>query len=357
MKIKRFVCYMLLFLTLCGSAFSQENDVWKTGNQIHVEKVLDCDGIPLVIDTDVLIPEQSVACNYELGKMTVDELRAWEERMNWTALGFFGAESLKWSQFDSILSAYNSGQQLTGVLSEYHFFLVDDRFGGVLEYYDSPVPERGQVYNVEPFDSFDFSDVAEYAEHVAREFGIQLGEANRVYRLESEHFSKNDVMMGSVADYFEDRNGDIQMYVAWFPVYYQDKRLHSYRYGMTSDQSNVRNCALKIVYTEEGPKALYVPFVNGLIPTSDERRILTYEEAIESIREHFAETFLPGVERIELAELAMEYIPYCNKPPYSRYTVYPAWRAKVVIAYSGEQWQMINMSLNACSGEVMYAVR
>lgn len=351
------ICVLLALFFACQMAIAQETDVWAEEEWVHVEKTLDCDGVPLIVDTDIRIPMQNEACTYELGKISIAERQAWLEKIDWNRIGFENIARLEWRAYDTMLNARDLENQYLCVFSEYHMYLADERFLGIFENYDSPVPEHGVIYETESFDGFDFDDVCSYAEKVAEEFGLQIGKANRVYRLTKEQINSDNIMLMDAAEYFTENNQEIQAYAAWFPVYYQEKRFNSYRYGMTTDMSNAKQCSLKIVYTVDGPKALFVPLIDRLDANGKTEKIMSYDEAIENVRRHYAETFLPGVDKMQLSELVMEYIPYCAKPPYERYTVYPVWRAKIVIEHSDGAWEMMNIAFHADTGKVLYSVK
>ena len=107
--MKRMLLLCLILTSLCAFASA---DVWVQETWEHWNDTLDCDGVPLIVDADVLIlPEGTTGAEYTLQSLSAQETKTIRDTTDWEALGF-QADDLVWRVDGSYRCTYGGPTEI-----------------------------------------------------------------------------------------------------------------------------------------------------------------------------------------------------------------------------------------------------
>ena len=143
-----------------------------------------------------------------------------------------------------------------------------------------------------------------------------------------------------------------------FPVYFQGLRLYSGDYQGTEEGLEIVNLNMRIMVTRDhgiiqADSVLFDPAT--FLPSTEPQRILSAEEALKRICDHYAGMYLPGVKQVTIHQLALEYVAITgDMSGSSGYTVYPTWVAKYTIESESGEAITTTQGVHALTGEMLF---
>ena len=217
--------------------------------------------------------------------------------------------------------------------------------------------------DLSPIGTLTEAEIRKWAEKIAAICGNQLGEPIAVFRgdqVEDIRASMERRLEQEGLRYALDP-ADAEEYLfmdVLFPVYFQGLRLYSGEYQGTEDGLEIVNLNMRIMVTRDhgiiqADSVLFDPAT--FLPSTEPQRILSAEEALKRICDHYASMYLPGVKQVAIHQLALEYVAITgDMSGSSGYTVYPTWVAKGTIESESGESITTTQGVHALTGEMLF---
>ncbi len=355
--MKRLVSLILTAMLLLTCAAGAES-VWVEEEWQHVYREVDCDGLPMIIDADVMqVPADTMAQEYHVDRISNGTAKKMVEAIDWEALGF----SVKGDRWISDCGYYNyhiQGDSYVGIfctskLSAHNTTLLDEISSFL----------RNEAYympDFTPLSGLEYARVDAYAEHVAQTFGYKIAKTQCMKRYDvadlAEKIEISRKIYGrNVAQFTEEELAPMVFYDAYYPVYYQGLRLYSGdTFGMPGE-AYVEATALNVAYGVDGVVRLDMPIFHSFVPVGKPRQVISAEEALQRLEETYTEMYLPGIERITVHEAALEYVEIsADAGAFKGFTMYPVWWMRMTVEQEGGTSFETYNGFHAVTGKQLY---
>ena len=339
---------IILAVLLCFACAASAESVWVEEEWQHVYREIDCDGLPMIIDADVLrVPEDMMVQEYHMDLLSSSYCRTKVSEIDWESLGF-PTENMEWhvdfgyDGFNAQYSVYlfRNGEIFAGKRNTiYNRIAVNNR-----EMYEQDWRDLPHV----PFAAAD-----QWAEKVAEELGLKIGRACRGKRMDAAAIS--DKLKNNPA-YDEKEIAAAEYFDIYYPVYYNGMRLYSDECPGLPGETQLLEMPLHLKVTADGLVYMRAPHIEGtLTPKGKQKQPLTAEQAIEALASTYSDMYLPDIASMTVSEIAFEYCAMTgDRSPYKGYTLYPVWRVRSVITYQGGEQSMKYNGFHAITGKQLY---
>lgn len=365
--MKRVLAFFMCLLLVCASAAMGE-DYWVDENWQQINREIDCDGLQLVVDAQVLqVPEGTMVQEYHTNTLSNEFMKEKMKATDWLALGVdtsngtWRLPTKDWSEY-----TYTNGVTSVSLLAAINTFT----FQKCNVTYARHSYRNSGVYqdtvDLSPIGTLTEVQIREAAEKIAKICGVQFGQPKNAFRQDQVEVVRDAIEYGndSVDDKLclnpEDAEEYLFMWVE-FPVYFQGLRLYSGSYGNSiNEEMEIPYLCMQVIVTknhgmiwEQCP--VFDP--DDFVATTEPQRALNAEEMIDSISEQFANMYLPGVKQVTLNRLALEYAALAGDVSASKgYTVYPVWVASYTYIMEREDRApvMVYYGYDAITGQRMF---
>jgi len=336
---KRFIC--LLFMIFCFSGALGEGSKLLENWQ-HVEWQVDCDGLLMTVDADVLeVPVDMIVREYHAGRVSDSFAKKTAEEMDWGALGFDLSEA-DWLK-DEGYYTYNASNpnESVGIFASCEFFAT--RMATSYSPYSSIDVDTMYVLDQSPAGGLTWETVVHRADQITEMLGLQLGEPRSMKRCDDfiGQGSQNERFEYIWKKYFPELTAEdaaqIKTMEVFFPVYYNGLRLYS---GSRFDagENFILRTRFDLQINQNG-EIIYLncPIYEEWTPGDLFGEPIASDGAFELLTESYSGLILPGVESVRVDEAALEYVGISGDQTASKgFTVYPAWIFRVAWQYESE---------------------
>ncbi len=355
--MKRLVSLILTAMLLLTCAAGAES-VWVEEEWQHVYREVDCDGLPMIIDADVLqVPADTMAQEYHVDRISNGTAKKMVEAIDWEALGF----TVQGDRWISDCGYYNyrvQGDSHVGIYctSELSAYNITPLYN-IFSFY------RNEDYNepdFTPFPELEYARVDAYAEFVAQTFGYKIAKTQCMKRYDVADLAKEiEISRGiygeKIPRFTEEELAPMVFYDAYYPVYYQGLRLYSGDTFAMHGEAYVQETTLRVAYGVDGVVRLDMPAFHSLTPVGKPRQAISAEEALQRLEETYTEMYLPGIERITVHEAALEYVEIsADAGAFKGFTMYPVWWMRMTVEQAdGLIFETYN-GFHAVTGKQLY---
>lgn len=360
--MKRIVSFMMLLLVFnIQIAFGE--DVWVNETWVHMERTIDCDGLPMLFDAEILqVPYGTTAREYHTERLSNDFAQKKVSDIDWLAFDC-DLEGGKWIK--------DSG---------YYYTNIDkDCFVGIQTFCELGVHNRGvinespysyiaaeTIYELDqrPLGDLTWDDAIKRAAQAANALGIQLGQPKYMQRCDDfiaqarEHFGSyfDDIWQQSFPDLTPEEADGIKTIEIHFPVYYQGLRLYSGETFGLQGETFIPMMNFDLQLHKSGQiLTLRCPFYDKWTASSEDAPVLSIEEAVDCLQAVYADMYLPGVTCIRVHEAALEYTAitgdqYANQG----FSIYPAWVFRITMELDSGEQLMEYVGFHALTGKQLF---
>lgn len=358
-RIVHSLIMMLVMMLLCWSASAES--VWVEETWEHVSRELDCDGLPMTVNADVLaVTPGTTVREYQTVKQTNAFARDAVASIDWEALDF--DTSIQQTVSDDILYYYNGNPHSEKVGSDYSygagFYDLHVRYNAMPYGY---VDDMLYELDTSDFGALTWEGIMKRAESAAEVLNIQIGQPRSMKRTESykaaDAYWELNLPYLSQFGYTEEdleQGGTIEVFM---PAYYQGMRLYSGEQVGLPGESRMLEPLFSLRLDRDGwLVSMYCPLFNGWTPKGEEATPLTFEDALENLRQAYANMYLPNVAGIAVHEAALEYVLMSSDfVARDGFTAYPTWVFQMNLKYDGEEeGDMEYVGIHAITGEKIF---
>ena len=346
-SVKRMCVLLLAVLLFCISA-AQAESVWIEEEWSHIQQEYDCDGLPLSIDAQVLeVPEGTTVREYHMERLSKSFLVSKGKQIDWASLNCDTSHGT-WRMPDDTFGTYaftSKGRVYPAGSINTLCNLFVAAFSP--EYiYNSDIGWTDHIENIS-VPGLTEEQFKRAIEPVALACEYQLGNISCI-RLGGDKEKVRESILEtnkrSTKEYRLDpeKASDYLFIEAYYPVYYQGLRLYSGAYTSTSGNIEIPNMNLQIAETAGYGTAMIDSIILDtatLAPTTESQAPICVDEAVECIVNRYTNMFMPGIKRVIIHQMMLEYVPMTGDVSASNgFSLYPAWVVKYTLEQeSGEQ--------------------
>lgn len=360
MKRKMICCLLVMLSLLCTSGLAES--VWVEEDWQHVNEQLDCDGLPLVIDADVLqVPENNMVREYRTYALNHDFMVAKGNEIDWSALGCDTSLDGTWRYPTKAWPEYAYHAK-----ESYPSFIINSLCSMHVrscypEYAKHDSGNFSDEFDLSPLGSLTEEKIREDAETVANTCGLQLGNPIKMYRVEDTEQIRTWIEESHFDGIYQPQaeNAEDWRYIEiYYPVYFQGLRLYSGTYKITVDDLEVPTWWMRMTVTaEKGLLSVQTPIFDPsrFEATGEEQKALNVDEAIAAVQKNYAEMYLPGLKQVTITKMALEYVAVTGDVSASSgYTFYPAWVVNYTWEYESGETFSSNQGYHAVTGKRIF---
>ena len=351
----------IFLVLLCLSCAAQAESVWVEENWQHVYREVDCDGLPMVIDADVMQqPDGTMAQEYHIDLLSNDYCRQKMQKIDWEKIGF-STENMTWlADFgwsgisgENTLLILRSGEiEAAKRKNIFNYLLIDENKMYMMDMMDLP--------------HLTYAEIDRCAETVAEMLNFKIGMVCRGQRMDKEEISrqlKRRIELAEAIGTHYDELDDIddeeiaasEYFDVYYPVYYNGMRLYSDNSVALPGETQLLTMSLHLKVTANGIVYLNAPLINELKLKDAPKLAMTSEMAIETLVNAYSDMYLPGIESITVKEIVLEYCAMtADQNAEKGYTMYPAWVVRSVMTYQGGQEGLVYNAFHAITGKQLY---
>lgn len=353
-------CLLIVISLLYTSGLAES--VWVEEDWQHVNMELDCDGLPLVIDADVLqVPENNMVREYHTYSLSYDFMVTKGNEIDWSALGCDTSLDGEWRYPTKAWPEYAYRAKDSYPCCDIGALCSIDVRTSNSAYAQSITGHFTEEIDLSPLGSLTEEQIREYAEKVANTCGLQLGNPIKMFRGEDVEeirmWIEKNYVDGGYGPKPEDAE-DWRFIDIFYPAYFQGLRLYSGAYRSTTDLLEVPCWWMRMMVTAENG-LLYVdsPLLDPsrFEATGEEQKALNVDEAIAAIQKNYAEMYLPGLKQVTITKMALEYVAVTGDiSASSGYTFYPAWVVNYTWEYESGKTFSSNDGYHAVTGKKIF---
>lgn len=361
--MKKLIATMLTMF-LCLSIFPAVSETcWVDESWGHVEIMLDCDGLPMIINADVLAIQPNITVQeYKTGKISNSYAEKLVREIDWEEIGVYASGG----KYVSDTGYYYTGSDVD--FGVYPFFEL------FIRHNDSPYTDNvvDYQYNLDHSDllGLAWQDIIEQAKLTATHLNIQVGQPRYMRRLESflhsakalygDHWDdiRNLYLCPPYASkqYTDEELDYIKTIEIFMPAYYNGMRLFSGTSVDLPGEAFIPLTSFAFRMHHEGwIVSMSCPIFDSWTPISEESLPLTFDEALHCLQETYADMYLPGVSGIVVHEAALEYtLMAADQTARKGFTVYPTWVFRISLQYGEDSSSMDYIGIHAITGKKIF---
>lgn len=360
MKLIATMLFLLLVFSICPAV---AETVWADESWDHVERTLDCDGLPMIVDANVLMIQPGTTVReYKTEKLSNSYAKRIVRSIDWKAFGVIESDG----RYINDAGYYYSGGDVG--FGAYPFFEL------FVRYDDAPYTDNvvGYRYDLDQSDLLNLSwqNIMHQAELVATQLNMQIGQPLYMRRLESFLLSAQAMYKDhweeirntsfrppySSKVYTDEELDNIKTIEVFMPAYYNGMRLYSGTSVGSPGETFIPLTSFALRMHHEGwIVSMSCPLFNTWTPRGKESSLLSFDEALQRLQETYANMYLPGVSGIYVHEAALEYtLMSADQTARKGFTVYPTWVFRISLQYGEDAGSMNYVGIHAISGEKIY---
>lgn len=360
MKLIAVILSLVLIFSL-GAAGAET--VWTDESWDHVERTLDCDGLSMIVDANVLALQPGITVReYKTEKISNSHAKKVARSIDWEAMGVYESGG----KYVNDAGYYFAGASTSfGVYPFFELFVSTN---------DSPYADNvvDYCYDLNQSDLLDLSwhDIMQQAELIATCLNMQIGQPRYMKRLESflqsaramyeDHWEdvRNLSFCPPYASkvYTDEELDNIKTIEIFMPAYYNGMRLYSGTSVGLPGEAFIPLTSFALRMHHEGwMVSMSCPIFDTWTPISEESLPLTFDEALLCLQESYADMYLPGVSGIIVHEAALEYtLIAADQTARKGFSVYPTWVFRISLRYDGDSGFMNYVGIHAISGKKIF---
>lgn len=354
----------MLTMFLCLSILPAVSETcWVDESWEYVEITLDCDGLPMIVNANVLaIQPNTIVREYKTEKISNSYAKKLVRSIDWEDIGVYETDG----KYINDAGYYYTGTDIH--FGVYPFFEL------FVQHNDSPYTDSvvDFQYNLDQSDLLDLSwhDIMQQAELIATHLNMQVGQPRYMKRLESflhsaqamyeDHWEdiRNLYLCPPYASkqYTDEELDNIKTIEIFMPAYYNGMRLYSGTSIGLPGEAFIPLTSFALRMHHEGwVISMNCPIFDTWTPAGIESAPLTFSEALNCLQETYANMYLPGVSGIIIHEAALEYtLMAADQTARKGFTVYPTWVFRVSLQYDEDSSSMNYVGIHAITGEKIY---
>lgn len=357
---KKVIATIILVLMIFTSVYAEEC-IWIDEKWIKIDREIECGDFSISIHAQVLvIPDDIEACEYHIEKLNSDFMVEKGAGIHWGNLDC-DTRDVNWHMpedgweecgFFSTSSLYPACSILP--ICKFHLDNVDpEKYRKGLTTYSNEI------------EKIDISGLPEEqiridAENVATELGYQLGGLLRVSKCDDINNIFNELhtspQMDNNIESLPVENGDGCEFKDFiYPVYYNGLRLYSGDWISTENLLEIPNMNLRIRITPEyGISQIESVLIDtkSIKSATELHKVMSFEDALRCIEEKYTNMYIPGLERIVIHRLSLEYVPITGDLASEKgFLLYPAW-----VVQTSQEFNYISRPYNMYSYEAYDAI-
>ena len=337
-----------VFLIICLVALPSSADIAQI---LQYSARLDCDGIPLTIDAQVLRYEALQGIEYRCPQYKKSELIRLRDSIPFASLGIDHLPSSGWEADSGALFTPHPDQSI------FRFYITScsvsiDRAEGYFE-------RDSLLYQLRSgFSSLSAGINLLSGPGDSRFDSAQLNLGQAVSKAEEYAAALALELSGPVEAAYCHQEGILPFYWVRFAACFDGLPFHflPVNGGFPGEGSDVR-LPFYIAWGEEGLISLFFPLTSSLEAKGQSGPLIAADEAAEAVRNAFANQWLPGVKGIVIDKMGLSRFSYSSiGSSTGGFTLYPVWYFEGIYEFDAqdEPQKPFSMFINALTGKQVY---